>query len=89
MFLRYLQVASLAILRNDLSVRLDRNETDTPIGSAWAPPSAALKSFPINTRIKTMTNKSNFTPDEWKLILSSPMLAGMAVTLADPSGLWA
>ena len=35
-----------------------------------------------------MTNKSNFTPDEWKLILSSPMLAGMAVTLADPSGLW-
>jgi hypothetical protein len=35
-----------------------------------------------------MTNKSNFTPDEWKLILASPMLTGMAVSLADPSGLW-
>jgi hypothetical protein len=35
-----------------------------------------------------MTNKSNFTPDEWKVLLSSPMLAGMAVTLAEPSGLW-
>lgn len=35
-----------------------------------------------------MTNKSNFTPDEWKMLLSSPMLAGMAVTLADPHGLW-
>jgi hypothetical protein len=35
-----------------------------------------------------MTNKSNFTPDEWKTILSSPMLAGMAVTLAEPNGLW-
>jgi hypothetical protein len=50
---------------------------------------AALKSLSLKTRIETMTNKSNFTPDEWKLILSSPMLAGMAVTLADPSGLWA
>jgi hypothetical protein len=35
-----------------------------------------------------MANRSNFTPDEWKKVLSSPMLAGMAVTLADPSGLW-
>ena len=35
-----------------------------------------------------MANKSNFTAEEWKTILSSPMLAGMAVTLADPSGLW-
>jgi hypothetical protein len=26
--------------------------------------------------------------DEWKLILGSPMLTGMAVTLAEPSGLW-
>jgi hypothetical protein len=34
-----------------------------------------------------MTTKSDFTPDEWKMILGSPMLAGMAVTLADPSGL--
>jgi hypothetical protein len=35
-----------------------------------------------------MATKANFTPDEWKAILASPMLAGMAVTLAEPSGLW-
>ena len=35
-----------------------------------------------------MASKANFTPDEWKAILGSPMLAGMAVTLAEPSGLW-
>ena len=35
-----------------------------------------------------MTTKADFTADEWKLILGSPMLAGMAVTLAEPSGLW-
>ena len=35
-----------------------------------------------------MADKSSFTPDEWKMILASPMLSGMAVTLAEPSGLW-
>jgi hypothetical protein len=35
-----------------------------------------------------MTDKSNFTKDEWTLLLKSPMIAGMAVTAADPSGLW-
>jgi len=35
-----------------------------------------------------MADKSNFTPEEWKAILASPMLAGLAVTLAEPSGLW-
>jgi hypothetical protein len=35
-----------------------------------------------------MANKSDFTPDEWRLIMASPMLAGMAVTLADQSGLF-
>ena len=35
-----------------------------------------------------MAQKTNFTADEWKAILASPMLAGMAVTLAEPSGLW-
>jgi hypothetical protein len=35
-----------------------------------------------------MANKQTFTPEEWSSILSSPMLAGMAVSLADPSGLW-
>lgn len=35
-----------------------------------------------------MAQKTDFTADEWKAILASPMLAGMAVTLAEPSGLW-
>jgi hypothetical protein len=35
-----------------------------------------------------MASKADFTADEWKLVLGSPMLAGMAVTLAEPSGLW-
>ena len=35
-----------------------------------------------------MTDKSNFTPDEWKLLLESVMAAGIAITAADPSGLW-
>ena len=35
-----------------------------------------------------MANKQNFTPEEWTKILESTMLAGMAVTAAEPSGLW-
>ena len=35
-----------------------------------------------------MANKQNFKPDEWSKILQSTMLAGIAVTAADPSGLW-
>src|SRR3974390_3270481 len=35
-----------------------------------------------------MTDKSSFSPDEWKLLLESVMMAGIAVTAADPSGLW-
>jgi len=35
-----------------------------------------------------MADKSNFSPDEWKLLLESVMMAGIAVTAADPSGLW-
>ena len=35
-----------------------------------------------------MTDKSNFTPDEWKLLLESVTMAGIAVTAVDPSGLW-
>jgi hypothetical protein len=33
-------------------------------------------------------DKSNFTPEEWKLLLESVMVAGIAVTAAEPSGLW-
>jgi len=35
-----------------------------------------------------MANKQNFTPDEWTKILESIMLAGVAVSAAEPSGLW-
>ena len=33
-----------------------------------------------------MADKSTFTPDEWKLLLESVMMAGIAVSAADPSG---
>jgi len=35
-----------------------------------------------------MANKQSFTPEEWTKVLESPMLAGMAVSAAEPSGLW-
>ena len=35
-----------------------------------------------------MANKQNFKPDEWTKVLESTMLAGMAVSAAEPSGLW-
>jgi hypothetical protein len=35
-----------------------------------------------------MAGKSNFTPEEWKLLLESVMMSGIAVTVAEPSGLW-
>lgn len=34
-----------------------------------------------------MATKADFTTEEWSEVLGSVMLAGMAVTLADPSGL--
>lgn len=35
-----------------------------------------------------MATKADFTADEWKMIMGSPMLAALAVTVADPSGIW-
>ena len=35
-----------------------------------------------------MATKANFTAEEWGKLLSSPMIAGMAITAADPSGVW-
>jgi hypothetical protein len=35
-----------------------------------------------------MTDKTAFTKDEWALLLRSPMNAGMAITVAEPSGLF-
>ena len=33
-----------------------------------------------------MAGKADFTPDEWKLLLKSPMLAALVVVAASPSG---
>ncbi len=35
-----------------------------------------------------MADKSSFTPQEWNQLLEAPMLAGMAVSAAEPSGLF-
>jgi hypothetical protein len=35
-----------------------------------------------------MASKTTFGAEEWKRLLQSPMMTGMAVTVADPSGLW-
>ena len=33
-----------------------------------------------------MTTKADFTEDEWATVVRSPVVAGMAITLADPGG---
>ena len=35
-----------------------------------------------------MASKASFSPDEWTKVLQSVMMAGIAVTAAEPSGLW-
>ena len=35
-----------------------------------------------------MANKQTFTPEEWTKLLQSTMLVGIAVSAAEPSGLW-
>ena len=35
-----------------------------------------------------MPDKSNFAPDEWKLLLESVMMASIAITAAEPRGFW-
>src|SRR5215467_1725087 len=35
-----------------------------------------------------MTGKLDFTLDEWNLLLESVTMAGIAISAADPSGLW-
>ena len=35
-----------------------------------------------------MTNKSAFSSEEWSCILAAPIVAGAAITAADPNGLW-
>lgn len=35
-----------------------------------------------------MANKQSFTPDEWKKLIESAMVASIAITASDPHGLW-
>ena len=35
-----------------------------------------------------MANKTSFTPEEWQQVLQGVMMSSMAVSAADPSGLW-
>ena len=35
-----------------------------------------------------MADKSNFTSDEWNVLLQGVIAAGIAITAAEPSGLW-
>lgn len=35
-----------------------------------------------------MSISENFTPEEWARVVAAPMVAGIAVTAADPGGLW-
>lgn len=35
-----------------------------------------------------MSVKASFTSEEWTRVVTSPMVVGMAITAADPSGLW-
>ncbi len=35
-----------------------------------------------------MAIKQSFTPDEWKKLIESPMVASIAITAAEPHGLW-
>jgi hypothetical protein len=50
---------------------------------------AAKSNFPSSLyRSWTMATKSDFTSEEWGKLLASPMVAGMAITAADPSGVW-
>jgi hypothetical protein len=44
-------------------------------------------SGPFLTEYIVMASRENFSPDEWPLVLGGVIVTGMAVTLADPSGL--
>lgn len=35
-----------------------------------------------------MASKASFTPEEWTSLLEAPMMAGMAISAAEPSGLF-
>jgi hypothetical protein len=42
----------------------------------------------IPTEVISMASKSDFTPEEWKMIVAAAPMVGLAVTCASPSGPW-
>jgi hypothetical protein len=42
----------------------------------------------VQKRRHSVTDKTSFTPDEWKILLEGVTMAGLAVTAAEPSGLF-
>jgi hypothetical protein len=44
--------------------------------------------MPPDTGGSDMSNKDNFSSDEWARVVGAPMHARMAGTAADPGGLW-
>jgi hypothetical protein len=79
----------LAFLRPDYRLAIDVNlpqdvnmtDADERKGGPETPALASTLKEGI------MANKASFTPDEWKELLQSPLLVGIAVSAADPSGL--
>jgi hypothetical protein len=65
----------------------DERSQSRVVAEAWLARLQALKRGPV-TGGSDVATKTNFTPEEWKQLLESPMLASMAVTAAEPSGLW-
>jgi hypothetical protein len=47
-----------------------------------------VKPVKSNQQEAAMANKQSFTPEEWTKILESTTVVGIAVSAADPSGLW-
>jgi hypothetical protein len=47
-----------------------------------------IESCKGNEGVTPMANKTSFTPDEWKLLMEGVTMAGIAVTAAEPSGIW-
>jgi hypothetical protein len=35
-----------------------------------------------------MASRASFTQDEWARVMAAPVVTGLAITAADPSGLW-
>src|SRR5262245_58080151 len=81
-------------MRSGRSWRCWSPDRHMPQSTAGALPAVDAAKTSIQTNngagagVSPMTDKSNFTPDEWKLLLESVMMAGIAVTAAEPSGLW-